>query len=93
MGSMTNDDLFNCCAGGVAPNWSAYRWLVIGGCIEDKENPGHIIGGIADDEAEFWTVYGMLKGGGTEAITDCPTRADVDCVAERLSQLSGLQVI
>jgi hypothetical protein len=87
--------LFNCCKDNAAPDWSQFAWLETGGCTTERdEETGKewTNGGEPDDVAEFWTVYGRLKEGGCEAITDCPTRAAVDAAAEQLSQLSGLPV-
>jgi hypothetical protein len=93
---VSDQRLFNCCTGGVVPDWSPFEWLETGGCAsETDETTGAswINGGIEDAEAQFWTVYGRLKEGGCEAITDCPTRAEVDAVATELSRLSGLPVV
>jgi hypothetical protein len=86
---------FNCCTDYAAPDWSEFTWLETGGCTtETDETTGETWtnGGESDDVAEFWTVYGRLKEGGCEAITDCPTRAAVDAAAVRLSEISGLPV-
>lgn len=93
---MTQQRLFNCCTNGVAPDWSLFKWLETGGCTtETDETTGQswTNGGEDDADAEFWTVYGRLNEGGSEAITDCATRAEVDAVARELSQLSGLPVV
>jgi hypothetical protein len=92
---MIDATLFNCCTGNAAPDWTQFDALEIGGCItlaREADGETFVEGGIADSEAEFWTVYGHFKNGGCEAITDCATRAMVDSVASRLSELSGLPV-
>ena len=48
--------------------------------------------GVDDSEAEFWTVYGHLKEGGCEAITDCATLGLLHEVSHELSLISGLEV-
>ncbi|PDT77194.1 hypothetical protein [Bradyrhizobium sp. C9] len=86
---------FNCCTGTAAPDWSQFVALETGGCTTETDartGQEWTNGGEPDDVAEFWTVYGRLKEGGCEAITDCKTRAEVDAVALRLSELSGLPV-
>ena len=90
-----NATLYNCCTGYVAPNWSQFAWLETGGCTtETDETTGEswTNGGESDETAQFWTVYGRLKEGGCEAITDCATRALVDSVAAELSRISGLPI-
>jgi hypothetical protein len=89
---MADDTLFNCCTGNEPPDWSQFSWLEIGGCTTERNEDGEewVNGGESDDVAEFWTVYGRLKEGGCEAITDCATRAAVDDVAGQLTKLSGL---
>jgi hypothetical protein len=92
---MTDEILFNCCTGNRPPDWSQFDGLEVGGCITFKdEASGREIteGGIGDDKAEFWTVYGHLKTGGVEAITDCATRTLVDSVALMLRAISGLSI-
>lgn len=95
IGAKENGRLFNCCTDCQAPDWSQFSWLETGGCTTET-NPvtgqEWTNGGEPDDVAEFWTVYGRLKEGGCEAITDCYTRAEVDSVAQRLSELSGLPI-
>jgi hypothetical protein len=91
---MDNATLFNCCTDHAAPDWSQFSWLETGGCTTERDDKGNewTNGGESDDVAEFWTVYGRLKEGGCEAITDCNTRAEVDAVALKLSELSGLPI-
>lgn len=84
--------LFNCCTDLRAPNWSQYVCLTIGGCINDPDDPGHVLGLVPDNDAEFWTVYARDPDGMAEAITDCQTRAEVDAVAFELSKISGLEI-
>ncbi len=86
---------FNCCPNNAAPDWSPFDALETGGCTEEtdtKTGDTWVNGGEPDSKATFWTVYGHLKEGGCEAITDCKSRADVDAVAARLSELTGLKV-
>jgi hypothetical protein len=90
---MDNRTLFNCCTNAAEPDWSQFNWLELGGCVDVSdpyEDETCIEGGYRADEAEFFTVYGHLKGGGCEAITDCDTFAEAEVVARYLSSLSGL---
>jgi hypothetical protein len=87
--------LFNCCTDGVAPDWSLFAWLEVGGCTsETDQHTGDTWtnGGVADSAAEFWTVYGRLKEGGCEAITDCLTRVEAEAAAEEMREMSGLDI-
>jgi hypothetical protein len=85
--------LFNCCTDCAAPDWTHFAVLIVGGCMDDPEDPGCTLGLIDDAEAQFWTVYGRDEDGISEAITDCPTRADADAVALELAALSGLEIL
>lgn len=83
-------DLFNCQPGGVAPDWSAFASLFIGGCIS---HDGHTEGGVPMDRAQFFTVYARDHEGLAEAITDTDEGASLKDAAEigaRLASLSGL---
>lgn len=84
------DRLYNNCTHCLAPDWSTFERLEIGGCIEDPDELGHIIGGQDDAEAQFWTIYGRSADGDTEAITDCPTLPDAVMVAHELAAVSRL---
>ncbi len=90
---MANAILFNCCTDNAPPDWSLFKSLEIGGCIDDPEEPGHTIGNQPDDSAEFWTVYARHHSGEAEAITDCPTRAAADETAAELAKLSRLPLL
>lgn len=94
MGEYTDGELFNCCTEYREPDWSRYSRLEIGGCSRD-ENKGisdetHIVGGIAFDEAEFFTVYGRNADDEAEAITDVQgTMCDALAIAIALGKRSG----
>lgn len=92
--TMDNSILFNCCTDHAAPNWSQYYALELGGCIEAKctvTSDTWTEGGYHRSDAEFFTVYGHLKEGGCEAITDWHGSFDeAVCTAEELARLSGL---
>jgi hypothetical protein len=94
MTTFNNAQLFNCCTDERAPNWSDFTWLEIGGCVTFVADDGTTVteGGIDDDKAEFWTVYGRCNWGGCEAITDCKTRPRAEAVALELARLSGLEI-
>lgn len=88
--------LFNCCANGSAPDWSAYDHLEISACRNESDIPDE-----TDTQqcgiraAEFFTVYGRLKPMNdgvmlADAITDIVDTADVLPVAVELMRRSGL---
>lgn len=84
--------LYNCMPEGVAPDWTRFVSLRIGGCID---HGGQTEGGVAIEEAEFFTVYGVFVEHGihlVEAITDVSTRSLAEAlpVARELATLSGL---
>lgn len=82
--------LFNCQPGAMAPDWSGFRSLFIGGCIS---HDGQTEGGVPMDRAEFFTVYARDLEGLAEAITDAPEGATLKEAAEigaELASLSGL---
>jgi hypothetical protein len=81
------DELFNCCTGGVAPDWTQFKSLEIGGC---RDEGGNTIGLLPDDKAEFWTIYARHHSGEAEAITDCKTREQAEKVLRVLAAISGL---
>jgi len=84
--------LFNCCRDHIAPDWSQFTSLEIGGCITETQPNGDTftIGGKPDNEAEFWTVYARHLSGEAEAITDCTSRDAAEVAAYRLRDLSNL---
>ena len=69
---MFGNQNYNCCTNDQEPDWQTFSHLELGGCVEEE---GVTCGGIDRKEAEFFTIYGRLKEGGCEAITDV-----VDCV-------------
>ncbi len=88
--------LFNCCTAHAQPDWAAFDTLEIGGCINEPQpfdDGTCIIGGVPKGDAEFFTVYGHLKEGGFEAITDCDTYDDATNVAAALCELSSLPIV
>ena len=91
---MDNATLYNCCTDGVAPDWSQFDGLELGGCCMDPDHEGSVNGGYDRYEAEFFTVYAHLKEGGCEAITDCHGPFDgAVSTAEELARLSGLELL
>lgn len=85
--------LFNCQPGAMAPDWSGFVSLFIGGCIS---HDGITEGGVPVDRAEFFTVYARDHEGLAEAITDAPEGASLKVAAElgaELATLSGLECI
>lgn len=87
--AMDNAALFNCYTQNAEPEWAGFTALEIGGCL-DKDGITH--GGIPDNLAQFWTVYGRCTWGGVEAISDCDTRELAAAVADELSRRSNLPV-
>ncbi|MGL4094362.1 hypothetical protein [Agrobacterium cavarae] len=85
--------LFNCCTDLKEPDWSVFANLELGGCIdaaEDGSNDTMIEGGKSRYEAQFFTVYGRLIAGGCEAITDCVSFDEAECIAAQLCERSSL---
>lgn len=82
--------LYNCCTHHAAPDWSQFVRLELGGCID---HDGQTDGGVAFDEAQFFSVYGRRDDGEAEAITDIHGSAlDALVVAATLTGISGLTV-
>jgi hypothetical protein len=70
-----NDTLFNNCPGNRPPNWDDFDALEIDCCASGLMSDGSTWAERAPlYEAEFFTVFGHLKKGGCEAITDVSTR-------------------
>lgn len=89
------DILFNCQPNAQAPDWSLFDALEIGGCINDAEEGDeetNIVGGIMRDEAEFFTVYGHLKTGGVEAITDVESYQGAENIAALFALQTGFAI-
>lgn len=93
---MDHAKLFNCMPGHKAPDWSLFDALEVQGCCnvadgmnDDPNGPTYTESGYGRDEADLFTVYGHLKEGGTEAITDCRTYREALDVARELATLSG----
>lgn len=95
MNTFSRTTLYNC-----LPNcdpstidWTQVAGFEVGGCTTETDENGDTWtnGGIADSEAEFWTVYVRYQGYGTfagrEAVTDCPTALAAQWVAYGLSAL------
>lgn len=79
---------YNCCTNDQEPDWTQFTNLELGGCIEEEDCT---TGGIDREEAEFFTIYGRLKEGGCEAITDVVDNVEVAIsVAEEHSKRSKL---
>lgn len=91
----TRSQLYNCCTGEQEPDWTQFKNLELGGCI-DAAGPGEtstaIEGGIDRAKAEFFTIYGRLTEGGCEAITDCANMIDAEHIGLYLCKLSSLSL-
>lgn len=87
-----NPLLFNCQTDCIAPDWSRYASLMIGGTrnLSDDPDETEMTGGQSLDTAQFFTVYGRDHDGLLDAITDCETARDALSVAAQLSIASGL---
>jgi hypothetical protein len=85
---------FNCCVGGNEPDWSVYRSLFVGGCVDQSDKPDETqtVGGQSARDAQFFTVYGRTHDGLLDAITDAATARDVLTVAGELARRSRLPV-
>lgn len=87
---MENDVLFNCCTNAEEPDWSRFDGIELGGCEMDPEEDGVVNGGIDREQAEFFCVYGHLKEGGCEAITDWHgSFEEAVGIAAELARISG----
>ena len=77
----TGAGLYNCCTDRKPPNWSQFdgfeiaplEWLPEHECYEQTEDI-HL--------AEIWSVFGHLREGGVECITDCNTQKQAEDIAE-----------
>jgi hypothetical protein len=87
---MDNNTLFNCTTGWLEPDWNEFTHIELGGCRPSEDG---INGGFDRYEAAFFTVYARDQEGYAEAITDINgTFDDAMAVAERLTELSGLEL-
>lgn len=78
--------------GSPEPDWTKFAYLEIDGCqnCHDGAEP-YTSGRHADDEAEFWTIYGREKDTGfAQAIQDCVSRREADHVLKLMMERSGL---
>ncbi|WP_312119938.1 hypothetical protein [Brevundimonas diminuta] len=83
--------LFNCQTNHQQPDWAGYRGLVLCGVCADKY--GACLSCQPVDDAEFFTVYGVLATGECDAISDTVDGAGLDdgiTLARDLAALSGL---
>lgn len=71
---MPNLTLYNCTENAEAPDWSLYDAVEVMP-LSDYDGNGQVEP-CEDDEylADIWTVYGHLRTGGAEAITDVSTK-------------------
>ena len=88
---MKNQTLYNCCTEHREPDWNDFDALEIDCCASEifpdsstwtERIPLH--------QAEFFTVFGHLKGGGCEAITDVSTRKLANRVANIFREKIGM---
>jgi len=72
---MKNETLYNCCTEYGEPEWNEFDALEIDCCASEILPDGSTWTECAPlHQAEFFTVFGHLKEGGCEAITDVSTR-------------------
>lgn len=82
--------LFNCWNDHSEPDWNLFSNLELGGCVQEN---GRTTGGIERDKAHFFTVYGRLKDGGADAITDIPIGFNTALkVANELARIAGMKL-
>lgn len=86
--------LYNCCTNYKEPDWAEFDALELGGCCTEQmgEDEECVNGGYSRDEAEFFTVYGHLREGGCEAITDVTAYDYAVTILDHLGTVSGLPV-
>lgn len=84
--AMTNAKLYNCRTGHRAPEWDLFDGFEVAGCAVDPDD-GHTYQTDNGETPTFWCVFGHLKAGGLDAITDCKTRAEADNIAERFEYM------
>jgi hypothetical protein len=92
---VANPLLFNCQTDCIAPDWSRYASILIGGTrnLSDDPDETQMVGAQSIGEAQFFTIYGRDHEGLLDAITDCETARDVLAVGAQLAALSGLPAL
>jgi len=87
--SEINQTLFNNCTDWKEPDWSQYDALEIDPVYEDPQ--GAFWERLIDEPwlAQFWTVYGHVKTGGVEALTDVSTQRLATLAAARMVELAA----
>lgn len=80
--------LFNCQTNHLQPDWTGYRGLVLCGVCADEH--GSCLSCQPVEEAEFFTVYGVLATGECEAISDTDDGAGLDDGIELAKDLAAL---
>jgi hypothetical protein len=87
---MKNETLYNCCTEYGEPEWNEFDALEIDCCASEILPDGSTWTECAPlHQAEFFTVFGHLKEGGCEAITDVSTRKLAKRIAELFSKKIG----
>ncbi|CAM5598910.1 hypothetical protein MAUB1S_10128 [Mycolicibacterium aubagnense] len=86
--------LYNCCTNHEEPDWGQFDALELGGCRTEKMDDGEefVEGGYKRSEAEFFTVYGHLRKGGVEAVTDITMYGEAVAILSHLGEATGLPV-
>ena len=86
-----NETLYNCCTHACEPDWNDFDALEIDCCASKILSQGSTwTERVPLHEAEFFTVFGHLKEGGCEAITDVSTRKLAKSIAELFSNKIGI---
>jgi len=94
----TAAELFNCWTGGTSPapdEIAAWNWLEVRGvCHVSGDGEEACFDACDDDQADLWSVFGHLRGGGCQCITDGPAGDQDEAIAigEHLGRLWGLEV-
>jgi hypothetical protein len=87
-----NKTFYNCCVDGREPDWNDFDAIEIDCCSSELSSTGSTWAErVPVHEAEFFTVFGHLKEGGCEAITDVSTRKLANCIATIFREKSGMR--
>lgn len=84
-----NDTLYNCCPGHREPDWGQFVGLEIECCATVFADGYAWTERVPLHEAECFTVFGHLRRGGCEALTDVTTRELAHQIAAIFSEKIG----
>lgn len=89
------NELYNLCSGGMEPDWQQFDAIEISGCVNEAEADDEstcYCSGYNRHEAEIFTVFGHLREGGCDMITDCDTLDDAERIAAIFAAKTGYPV-